>query len=152
MKLIISEFEADAIKYCAELLSRERCIISVVHQSKRSDWSYNMCSEAFNAQHSWEIYRAYKDFNMGHTPDYLGYPADNEELVAHMLAAYLQIKYIIGIYSELVYPEKYYNVCSKIKGKIDLIAYPQSHQKAPLPTDIEIIQRKALGRFKSVII
>lgn len=143
MKLILSDTEVDAIIYCSKTLAEERCTVSILHIGEKSELAKSLCLSAFSEQRLWEIHRAYKDFNKVHIVEYLKYPEKDYE---NQLAAYLQIKYMLGGFSELVYQYKFDRVCKSLKGSI--ILTPYSHQK--LPPEIKSIQRSSLSRFKSI--
>ena len=143
MKLILSDTEVDAIIYCSEILASERCIVSILHIGEKSEMANGLCLSAFSEQRMWEIHRAYKDFNKGHIVEYLRYSEVGYE---QQLAAYLQIKYVLGAYSELVYQSKFDRICKALKGNINFIPYSHS----ALPPEIKSLQRTSLSRFKSI--
>ena len=143
MKLILSDTEVDAIIYCAGILAEERCLVSILHIGEKSELANALCLASFSEQRLWEIQRAYKDFDKNHIVEYLQYPEDNYN---QQLAAYLQIKYMLGGFSEVVYQSKFDRICKAIHGNPKLTPY--SHQKNP--PEIKSLQRKALSRFKSI--
>lgn len=143
MKLILSDTEVDAIIYCSNILADERCIVSILHIGEKSEMANGLCLSAFSEQRLWEVQRAYKDFNKGHLVDYLKYPDVGYE---QQLAAYLQIKYMLGGFSELVYQSKFDRICKSLKGRMILIPYSHS----TLPPEIKSLQRTSLSRFKSI--
>lgn len=141
MKLVLSEFEGDAIKYCFDLISNEKCIISIVHENDICEWGNYLCMEALVIQKKWEVYRAYKDIRVDHKIEYLGYPLEDYEQV---LAAYLQLRLLLGVYSTIVYPKKYSNICKALIGNVELIEYSKED------TDLQVDQEKALSRLKLI--
>lgn len=141
MKLVLSEYEPDAIYHCSELLLNERCVISIVHESEKAEWVETLCQDAYNSQRGFEIQRAYKDFRIDHVVDYLAYPLTEYD---HILAAYLQLKHMLGGFSELVYPPKYDKICRAIRGDVKLIKYDSYQQ---ITSDLTF---KALSRFKTI--
>ena len=145
MKMILSETEPGAILYCADLLHAEKCLITIIYQSERSHWASALCERAFQEQRRWEVYRAYKDFSDDHLVDYLAYLP--KEDIDTIFAAYLQLKHIVGAYSELVYPKSLENICSKLIGNIKLLPYSTPDVFSP---EVKLLQSKALSRFKSV--
>ena len=142
MKLIISKEEPDAIAFCPDILKRERCRISILHEANRSEWSRYLCLEAFKAQRKWETYRAYKNFQREHLVSFLDLPRVGFEKA---LAAYLQIQYMLGVYSELVFPEDLKYVCSSLEGNPHLISYPYD-----IPKEYTSIRNEQLEVFKTV--
>ena len=145
MKMILSEAEPGAILYCADLLYTEKCLITIIYQSEKSHWASGLCERAFQEQRKWEIYRAYKDFRVDHVVEYLAYPLNSN--ITSILPAYLQLKLVVGAYSELVYPKKYEYICSKLIGDITLLPYSTPDSFSP---EIKSLQSKALQRFKSI--
>ena len=145
MKMILSEVEPGAILYCADLLNAEKCLITIIYQSDKSHWASALCERAFQEQRRFELYRAYKDFRDDHIIDYLAYQPNSD--IDQILAAYLQLKYVVGAYSELVYPKNLEYICSKLIGGVKLLPYSTPYSFSP---EIKSIQSKALSRFKSV--
>jgi hypothetical protein len=143
LKLILSDTEVDAIIYCSSTLAEERCIVSILHIGEKSELANALCLAAFSEQRLWEIHRAYKDFGKEHIIEYLKFPEDNYH---YQLSAYLQIKHMLGGFSDIIYQSKFDRICKSLKGNIKLIPY--EHQQ--LPPDIRNLQRKSLSRFKSV--
>lgn len=143
VKYILSEVENSAVIYCSSILSSERCHINIVHVGDVSKRASFLCTRALEEQRLWEIQRAYKDYGQGHSIKYLRYPFEDYE---HALAAYLQINHMLGSYRELVYPKKYEHVCSKLKGRLELIPY----QEEELTEEELLLQKKSLSRFKSI--
>jgi len=145
MKMILSEVEPGAILYCADLLNAEKCLITIIYQSDKSHWASALCERAFQEQRKFEIYRAYKDFRDDHVVDYLAYQPNSD--IDQILAAYLQLKIMLGAFSELVYPKNLEYICSKLIGDIKLLPYSTPDIFSP---EIKLIQSKALQRFKSI--
>ena len=145
MKMILSEAEPGAIIYCADLLYTEKCQITIIYQSEKSHWASALCERAFQEQRKWEVYRAYKDFRPDHYVEYLAYTSNKD--IDQILPAYLQLKFVLGAYSELVYPKKYEYICSKLVGGVKLLPYSTPDSFSP---EIKSLQSKALQRFKSI--
>ena len=68
-----------------------------------------------------------------------------EDLTNKLGAAYLQIKYAIGGYNELLYPDKIHHICSALLGDMGLYIYDNS-----TPQKVSPLVEKALSRFKSI--
>ncbi len=142
MKLILSENELQVIQCYPNTLSSERCYLIIVHIGVPSKFADNLCTSALYEQRMFEIYRAYKDFGQ-HTIKYLKFPIDEYH---HQLAAFLQITYMLGGFTEIIYPKKYYDCCKALKG--DIVLTPYSPQ---IPTEeAKLVQSKALSRFKTI--
>jgi len=145
VKLILSENELQAIQYYPNTLSSERCYLAIVHVGELSLFGGYLCVSALYEQRMFEIYRAYKDFNKHHTIKYLKFPKDEYH---HQLAAFLQITYMLGGFTEVIYPKKYYDCCNALKGNIKLTPYFKEN-----PTEEALsLQNKALKRFRTIII
>ena len=144
MKLLVSTTEYNAILYCPEVLVQEKCAVSILYESPPSEWSVGMCMSAFKQQRQWEIYRAYKDLNIKAFVEVLYYEPEDVE----RLAAYLQIKHVVGGYSELWYPKELSIVCKAIRGNLKLKEY--NEVCGAYNSETQGLVEKALSRFKTI--
>lgn len=136
--------EYDAILYCPEVLVKEKCAVSILYESPPSEWASGMCMSAFSKQRAWEIYRAYKDMRMDTIVSILYYDKDMKQ----MLAAYLQMQYIVGRYTDLWFPAEVKDICKAIQGNIELKEY--NEVCGVYNSETQGLVEKALSRFKTI--
>jgi len=145
MRLILSETEVDAILFCHDALLSERCSITILTEAEKSHFAENLCASAFREQRKWEVHRAYKDFGKNHYIEFLNLNSSDKSFF-QQLVAYLQIKYMIGGFTELIFPHILNQICLKIQGDIKFTPYTF---QLPI-SNLNDLQVNILSRFKSI--